>query len=77
MSCATKNASEPYRRQRVAMRESSGLGSSSPSGGGNTGDRLALRSAAIFARARAACCGAGGQSSFVSARAAPTGQLRQ
>ena len=48
VSCATRNASEPYRRQRVAMRESSGLGSSSVFGGGTTGDRLLLRSAAIF-----------------------------
>ena len=49
VSCATRNASEPYRRQRVAMRESSGFGSLSTSGGGDTtGDRLALRSAAIF-----------------------------
>ena len=47
VSWATRNASEPYRRQRVAMRESSGFGSSS-SGGGGTGDLLLPRSAAIF-----------------------------
>ena len=50
VSCATKNASEPYRRQRVAMRDRA-LGSSSTSGGGNTGDRLLLRSA-VFAGQR-------------------------
>ena len=51
VSCATKNASEPYRRQRVAMRESSGFGSSSTTpttSARGTGDLFWLRSAAIF-----------------------------
>ena len=59
VSCATKNASEPYRRQRVAMRESSGFGSSSTFGGGDTtGDLLVPRSAAIFIALLPGCCGA-------------------
>ena len=47
VSCATRHAGEPYRRQRVAMRDRA-LGSSSSSGGGGTGDLLVPRSAAIF-----------------------------